>query len=393
MLYPLIGIFTVFLLMPASATGFYEPSGSHASSSPAVFEFYMPASDTPPVESAHIPVILNDSVESYIEYFRSEKTTFQQGLNNAAPYLQVMKEIFRDENLPVELIYIGMIESQFNHAAVSPAQAVGPWQFMAVTGDEYSLTDDAWVDERRDPIKSTLAAARYLRDLHDRLGSWPLVLASYNAGISKVRRAMLRTGFQDFWDLKETEQLGWETKSFVPKIMAAFIIARDPRLYGFTVPRVPPLRFDVVVLHRSVDLRAVAAAVGTTYSEIKSLNPEIKGSSTPPRTFYLRLPAGAGSAFSDRASGSFREADRSLQNDTSIIMASEGGSNFPGYSSPVDRAELAVDGRHDKPVARRNYSSVLFVKTRRKRIIRGEKLQEASKDEPTENSGSAGTAA
>ena len=128
-----------------------------------------------------------------------------------------------------------MIESGFNPYAVSWAKAVGPWQFMPATGKLYGLKIDWWIDERKDPIKSTMAAAEHLKDLHNLFGSWPLALASYNAGAGKVQRAVLRTRSDDFWDLKASRYIRKETKNYVPKYMAATIIAKNPEAYGFSV--------------------------------------------------------------------------------------------------------------------------------------------------------------
>ncbi|HYQ48343.1 MAG TPA: lytic transglycosylase domain-containing protein [Thermodesulfovibrionales bacterium] len=291
----LIGILFVALpTLPAAA----EPSASVTAainSSPPSFELSTSADETIEKKAYHVPVLLNDSVEAYIEYFRTRgKSTFQRWLDNSAPYLHPMKEIFREENLPEELAYVAMIESGFDPGAVSVAKAAGLWQFMPDTARRYGLRSDRWIDERRDHIKSAHAAAQHFRDLHSRFGSWPLVLAAYNAGTAKVQRAMLRTGSTDFWDLKESAYLRRETKSYVPKFMAAVLIARDPVAYGFRVPDVEPLRYDEVVIPKSTDLGIVAYCIDSTYEMIKSLNPEIQGGVTPPDDprYLLKIPEG-----------------------------------------------------------------------------------------------------
>jgi len=248
----------------------------------------------------HIPVILNDSVESHLEYFKTRgREAFQRWINRSARYLGMMKDIFREKNLPEDLVYVAMIESGFNPFAVSWAKAVGAWQFMPATGKLYGLKIDWWIDERKDPIKSTQAAAEHLKDLHTHFGSWPLALASYNAGAGKVQRAVLRTRSEDFWDLKASRHLKPETKNYIPKYMAATIIAKNPEAYGFTIGDYAPLKFDEVVLEESTDLRLIARCAECPYEEIKELNPELKRWVTPPHVdkYALRIPAGKKETF------------------------------------------------------------------------------------------------
>jgi len=278
--------------------------------SPPPFELSTSTDEAIEDKAYHITILLNNSVEAYIEYFRTRgKNTYQHWLDNSAPYLLPMKEIFRKENLPEELAYVAMIESGFDSSAVSLAKAAGPWQLMPDTARRYGLRSDQWVDERRDHIKSAHAAAQHFRDLHNRFGSWPLVLAAYNAGTGKVRRAMLRTGSTDFWDLKNSVYLRRETKRYVPKFMAAALIARDPVAYGFRVPNVEPLRYDEIVIPESMDLNIVAYCTDSTYEMIKSLNPEIQGGFTPPDAprYLLKIPEGKKKIFLIRSTA-FREA-------------------------------------------------------------------------------------
>ena len=247
-----------------------------------------------------IPMVLNESVENHLEYFKTRgRDVFQKWLDRSARYIPVMKDIFHEKNLPEDLVYVAMIESGFNPYAVSWARAVGPWQFMPQTAKLYGLKIDWWVDERKDPIKSTQAAAEHLKDLHNLFGSWPLAMASYNAGAGKVQRAVLRTRSEDFWDLKASRYIRRETKNYVPKYMAATIIAKNPEAYGFTVQPYDLFVFDEVVLNESIDLRLAASCAGTTYEVIKELNPELKRWVTPPDTtnYVLRVPKGTGAQF------------------------------------------------------------------------------------------------
>jgi membrane-bound lytic murein transglycosylase D len=247
------------------------------------------------VKPYNIPMVLNDSVENHLEYFKTRgRDVFQIWLDRSARYIPMMKQIFREKNLPEDLVYVAMIESGFNPYAVSWCRAVGAWQFMPATGKLYGLKIDWWIDERKDPIKSTNAAAEHLKDLHNLFGSWPLALASYNAGAGKVQRAVLKTRSDDFWDLKASRYIKPETKNYIPKYMAATIIAKNPEDYGFTVNAVDPYKFDEVVIEESTDLRLIARCAGCTYQDIKDLNPEIKRWVTPPNydRYTLRIPSG-----------------------------------------------------------------------------------------------------
>jgi len=248
----------------------------------------------------YIPMILNDSVEDHLEYFKTRgRDVFQLWINRSARYIPIMKNIFKEKNLPEDLVYVAMIESGFNPYAVSWARAVGPWQFMPATGKLYRLKISWWVDERKDPVKSTYAAAEHLKDLRNLFGSWPLALASYNAGAGKVQRAVLRTRSEDFWDLKASRYIRKETKNYVPKFMAATIIAKNPEAYGFTVAKYEPFTYDEVVVEESTDLRLIARCAGCTYQEIKELNPELRRWVTPPHagSYTLRIPAGTKEVF------------------------------------------------------------------------------------------------
>jgi membrane-bound lytic murein transglycosylase D len=252
------------------------------------------------VKPYHIPMILNDSVENHLEYFKTRgRDVFQRWLDRSARYIPMMKEIIREKNLPEDLVYVAMIESGFNPYAVSWAKAVGPWQFMPATGKNYGLKIDWWIDERKDPVKSTHAAAEHFKDLYNLFGSWPLALASYNAGAGKVQRAVLRTRSEDFWDLKASRYIRKETKNYIPKYMAATIIAKNPEAYGFTLSTIEPFNYDEVEINGMTDLRLIARCAGCTYEEIKEMNPELKRWITPPdiTSYVIRLPKGTKQTF------------------------------------------------------------------------------------------------
>ncbi len=253
-----------------------------------------------------VPIVLNESVENHIEYFQVRiRDQFEQWLTRSGRYLPLMREVFKSFELPEDLVYVALIESGFNPYAYSRSRAVGPWQFMAFTGRKYGLRIDYWIDERRDPIKSTIAAARYLKDLYNMFGSWPLALASYNAGEGRVMRALTRSKADDFWALKTTRYLRPETRNYVPKFMAATIIAKNPEKYGFSLTYPEPLRFDEVVIDGPTDLRVIADAAEVTYEEVKELNPELRRGMTPInyKDYVLKLPFGTKDTFIER----FRE--------------------------------------------------------------------------------------
>jgi membrane-bound lytic murein transglycosylase D len=245
-----------------------------------------------------IPLIFNESVESQIEYFTTRgRSVFQAWLDRSARYVPLMKSIFREYNLPEDLVYIAMIESGFNFKAVSPKKAVGFWQFMKATAREYGLNADRWVDERRDPIKSTRAAAAHLKDLYNLFGSWPMALASYNAGMGRMQGAAVKAKSDDFWEIRSTRFLGAETQDYVPRYMAALIIARDPVSYGFSDPVTEPFEYDEIVVPQSTDLRRIAASTGASYEDLCALNPELLQPLTPTSKYVLRVPPGTKLAY------------------------------------------------------------------------------------------------
>ncbi len=236
-----------------------------------------------------------------VQYFSiTVRKHFQQWLARSGKYMTLMKSILRENYMPEDLVFLALIESGFNPKAYSIAQASGPWQFIRGTAARYGLRVDQWVDERRDPVKSTEAAAAYLKDLYGMFGSWPLAMASYNAGEGNVARAITRTGgVQDFWKLRKTRYMPSETKDYVPKFIAARMIAQNPDNFGFKdLEYDQPFVFEEVQLDHCTDLRTVALCCGVSTEEIKDLNPElIKGCTPPNRTYTLRIPKGKKEAF------------------------------------------------------------------------------------------------
>ncbi|HZP47979.1 MAG TPA: transglycosylase SLT domain-containing protein [Vicinamibacterales bacterium] len=244
-----------------------------------------------------VPIPLNQRVLSYVELFQGRLHDFiEEGMRRGSKYLPMIQNVFRAEGLPLDLAYVPLVESAFKPNALSRAKAKGVWQFMAGTAVENGLRRDWYIDERSDPEKATQAAAKYLRTLANLFGGdWHLALASYNGGPGRVQRAIKQSHISDFWQLSGNPRLlPRETREYVPMILAAIVIARNPAQYGFDFDPEAPAAFDKVTLPRPVDLRRVAEWTGTTIDEIQSLNPELRRWTTPLRDvqYELKVPAG-----------------------------------------------------------------------------------------------------
>jgi membrane-bound lytic murein transglycosylase D len=257
-----------------------------------------------------IPIPLNQRVLSYIELFQGRLHDFiEEGMKRGGRYLPMIQNVFRAEGLPLDLAYVPLVESAFKPNALSRAKAKGVWQFMAGTAVENGLRRDWYIDERSDPQKATQAAAKYLQTLVKMFdGDWHLALASYNGGPARLQRAIKRAGgIDDFWKLSaKARLLPRETREYVPMILAAIVIARNPAQYGFDFEPETATPYETVMLSKPVDLRRIAEWAETTIDEIQSLNPELRRWTTPVRDaqYELKVPAGA----SDRVSARLAEA-------------------------------------------------------------------------------------
>src|SRR5688572_1236524 len=244
-----------------------------------------------------IPIPTNDRVLRYVELFQGRLREFlTEGLSRGVQYLPMIQATFRAEGLPLDLAYIPLIESAFKPSALSRAKARGVWQFMRGTGLENGLKADWYLDERADAVKSTQAAAKYLKTLHRMFEDWHLAMASYNGGPGRVKRALTRSRKNDFWQLTATTRyLPRETREYVPMILAAVIIAKNPAKYGFDVPPPAPVATERVAVPSAVDLRRVAEWASVPVEEIQRLNPELRRWTTPIRgdSYELLVPAGA----------------------------------------------------------------------------------------------------
>lgn len=224
-----------------------------------------------------LPVTYNKKVATWIAYFQTKgKTFFRNWLEKSTKYMPLLQSELRKAGLPTDLAYMVMIESGFSPTAVSHASAVGPWQFISTTGQNYGLRQNWWLDERRDIKKSTTAAIRYLKDLHDEFGSWYLVAASYNMGEGGLRRQIKRYGTNDYWQLVKFRALPQETQDYVPKILAALMIAKAPNLYGFRdIDSQYPLQYEVVWAPGGTDIETLADYLNVTRKSLRELNSEL----------------------------------------------------------------------------------------------------------------------
>lgn len=243
------------------------------------------------------PVVMNNQVEMYLNLFQnSHRRSFANWLARSGKYLPFMEHELEKAGLPKDLVYLSMIESGYSQRAYSRARAVGLWQFMQATGKQYNLKIDSYIDQRVDPEKSTKAAVTYLRELYREFGDWHLAVAAYNAGPGKIRNGLKRYKVDNFWDLAQHRYLHLETKRYVPKLIAAIMIAREPEKYGFTnIAYEAPLTYDKIQVEPGMPLEAVAVISGTNVKEIKALNQELRRGKTPPNKvgYSVKIPAGS----------------------------------------------------------------------------------------------------
>ena len=244
-----------------------------------------------------IPLVLNKKVENAIHYFQGRgRRVFTKWLQRSGWYREMIVAILKEEGVPEELLYLAMIESGFNPNAKSYARAVGIWQFISSTGKAYGLTSSWWYDERRDPEKSTRAAAKHLRDLYQRFDNWYLAIAGYNYSPGKIEKRLQRYNVEEFWDLP---RLPRQTRNYVPTFIAAVHIAKNPAEYGFFVEPETPVIYDTVTVKECVDLNVVAECVNNSFDELKRLNPALLRWCTPPdrERWVLNIPRGSRELF------------------------------------------------------------------------------------------------
>ena len=244
------------------------------------------------------PYFMNDRIEFWIRYFTGPgKERFARSLYRMQLHRPVVEQVLTELELPHELICVGLIESGFHLKARSRARAVGPWQFVAGTARIYGLRVNWWYDERRDIVASTYAAGNYLSDLYSIWSSWPLALAAYNCGEYRVARAVARHKTDNFWKLRLPKQ----TERYVPKFLATLYILRDPEAYGFTMPKIEPVKFDEVTIEDATDIKVIAEAASTTVDVLRDFNPALLRWTTPPKMeISVKVPVGSGSVCKQR---------------------------------------------------------------------------------------------
>jgi membrane-bound lytic murein transglycosylase D len=274
-------------------------------------------------------------VYQFINYFTAGRGrgTMESGLRRSGRYRHMAERIFKEEGVPIDLIWLAQVESVWKPAALSHAAAKGIWQFIPSTGRRFGLDQNQWLDQRSHPEESTRAAARYLKWLHNYFGQdWLLAMAAYNSGEGNVSKAIARSGYADFWEIHRLGYLPTETRNYVPAILAVIIVAHNQERYGLRVAPEQPLTFDVAHIPSQTDLEIVADLCDTSEDYLRELNPELKRGATPPWTYAIKIPAGRKTSFESAyaALPPDQRIKRSAPAPSDVVAVNAAGSGFGG---------------------------------------------------------------
>ncbi|MFQ5538220.1 MAG: lytic transglycosylase domain-containing protein [Gemmatimonadota bacterium] len=294
--WPLVGT-ALALAVGALMAGLDAPEGAPASAGEVAV---VGAEGVPEVLGTTLPLHVTPRVRKWVRRFQGDqRKEFQRLLSRQGVYADLIRGKLRERGMPEELLYMAMMESGLSPWAVSKVSAVGVWQFMGPTARQYGLRVDPWVDERRDPVRATDAALDYLQWLYERYGSWYMAAAAYNAGPGRVDRVLRRyapgrRGEEElYWEV--LEHLPRETREYVPRMVAATLLARNPEAFGFALEEREPYRYEQVIVPGSTPLAAVARALGVSSRAVRELNPHLLRGVTPPGEAYpVRVPVGEG---------------------------------------------------------------------------------------------------
>ena len=330
-----------------------------------------------------IPREVNEKVQKWIDYFTKKYPhSFQRFLNRGAVYKPMIERVLRDQGLPTELYYLALIESGFSTKATSRAQAVGVWQFMKGTARRYGLEVNYYVDERRDPVRSTIAASLYLSDLNNVFQSWYLTMAAYNAGESRVMNTIMRGKSRDFWDLAGRRKLPRETMNYVPKFMAALIVGSNPEKFGLKTPD-PTIAYNPAPfeIKSPIALRSISKISGVSHRKLKELNPHIKRGITPPNqgTYKLWVPREKAEVFA--------ENHKQLQSHVVKLRNLKGGAGEGVYKVRSGDTLAGISRRHGIRLKELKALNGL----RSSRIYPGQKLILADTSKPSKKTAKKGT--
>jgi membrane-bound lytic murein transglycosylase D len=250
-------------------------------------------------QNVNFAFTLNPLIQGYVNYYQGRgRSTMENGLRRSGQYMKLARKIFHEEGVPLDVTWLGQVESAWKVKALSWASASGLWQFIPSTGRAYGLRQTAYIDERNSYEQATRASARHLKDLAKRYnGNWELAMAAYNTGAGNIDRAISRAGTANFWMIYP--YIAQETRNYVPNILAVILIAKNPEKYGFKgIKPDPPMAYDVVQVPTTTSLQLVADATDSSVETIRSLNPELRRDTTPRGDIYnVRVPAGKSSQF------------------------------------------------------------------------------------------------